>query len=147
VEGTSQSTGDRHVLIYRFSGPGTHPALYEMWQGIYVNPGWTDSSNRAVAEHERNALTPQGKGTSDASRAAGGALLVNADEVIGTGTPRRPTAPCATHQVHAESYADYWVWPSTQTAGVGFPARKKGGGTISRRVGNIAGEPARPAAR
>jgi hypothetical protein len=35
VEGTAHSTGDRHVLIYRASGPGSHPALYEMWQGIY----------------------------------------------------------------------------------------------------------------
>ena len=37
--------GDRHVLIYRSKGPGTPPALYDMWQGIYLNPGWTDSSN------------------------------------------------------------------------------------------------------
>jgi hypothetical protein len=34
VEGTSQSTGDRHVLIYRASGRRDEPALYEMWQGF-----------------------------------------------------------------------------------------------------------------
>lgn len=45
VEGTSNSTGDRHVLIYREAGGGNNPALYEMWQGIYEGGPWTDSSN------------------------------------------------------------------------------------------------------
>jgi hypothetical protein len=45
VEGTNNSTGDRHVLIYLESGGGNNPALYEMWQGIYAGGPWTDSSN------------------------------------------------------------------------------------------------------
>jgi len=31
VEGTSNSTDDRHVLIYLEAGGGNNPALYEMW--------------------------------------------------------------------------------------------------------------------
>jgi hypothetical protein len=30
VEGTSNSTGDRHVLVYLEAGGGNNPALYEM---------------------------------------------------------------------------------------------------------------------
>src|SRR3984885_6227658 len=43
VEGTSNSTGDRHVLVYLQAGGGNNPALYEMWQGIYEGGAWTDS--------------------------------------------------------------------------------------------------------
>lgn len=45
VEGTANSNGDRHVLVYLEGGSGTNPALYEMWQGIYEDGPWTDSSN------------------------------------------------------------------------------------------------------
>ncbi|MFZ1052805.1 MAG: hypothetical protein WAN41_19140, partial [Candidatus Sulfotelmatobacter sp.] len=41
VEGTSSSTGDRHVLVYLEAGGGNNPALYEMWQGIYEGGPWT----------------------------------------------------------------------------------------------------------
>ncbi len=127
VEGTSQSTGDRHVLIYRSSGPGTHPALYEMWQGIYLNPGWTDSSNALWPNTNGNALTPQGKGTSDAAGLPVAPLLVNADEVIGTGTPAAPNG-VVHHPIRftLNHMLNYWVWPSTQSAGVGSCTKKDG---------------------
>jgi len=127
VEGTSQSTGDRHVLIYRAKGPGTRPALYEMWQGIYVNPGWTDSSNALWPNTNGNALTPQGKGTSDAAGLPVAPLLVNADEVIGTGTPSAPNGTVH-HPIRftLNHMLNYWVWPSTQTAGVGSCTKKNG---------------------
>jgi len=130
IEGTSQSTGDRHVLIYRARGPGTRPALYEMWQGIYLNPGWTDSSNALWPDTNDNALTKQGKGTSDAAGLPVAPLLVNADEVIGTGTPSAPNGTVR-HPIRftLNHMLNYWVWPSTQTAGVGS-CTKKGGGTI-----------------
>jgi hypothetical protein len=120
VEGTSQSTGDRHVLIYRQAGGGAHPALYEMWQGIYLGGLWTDSSNALWRNVAGDALTKQGKGTSDAAGLPVAPLLANADEVIGTGTP---TAPNGTVQ-HPIRFTlnhmlNYWVWPSTETAGVG----------------------------
>lgn len=127
VEGTSQSTGDRHVLIYRAKGPGTHPALYEMWQGIYLNPGWTDSSNALWPDTNGNALTRQGKGTSDAAGLPVGPLLANADEVIGKGTPSAPSGTVQ-HPIRftLNHMLNYWVWPSTQTAGVGSCTKKNG---------------------
>ena len=127
VEGTSQSTGDRHVLIYRARGPATRPSLYEMWQGIYVNPGWTDSSNALWPDTSGNRLTRQGKGTSDAAGLPVAPLLVNADEVIGTGTPSAPNGTVR-HPIRftLNHMLNYWVWPSTQTAGVGSCTKTNG---------------------
>jgi hypothetical protein len=120
VEGTSSSTGDRHVLVYLEAGNGNDPALYEMWQGIYLDGPWTDSSNAEWPNVAGDALTPQGQGTSDAAGLPVAPLLVNADEVIGTGSP---TAPNGTVQ-HPIRFTlnhmlNYWVWPATETAGVG----------------------------
>jgi hypothetical protein len=131
VEGTSSSTGDRHVLVYLEAGNGNNPALYEMWQGIYEDGPWTDSSNAEWPDVAGDALTPQGQGTSDAAGLPVAPLLVNADEVIGTGTP---TAPNGTVQ-HPVRFTlnhmlNYWVWPATETAGVGS-CTASGGGAIS----------------
>jgi Putative Ig domain len=120
VEGTSASTGDRHVLVYLESGGGNNPALYEMWQGIYEGGPWTDSSNALWPNVISNALTTQGNGTSDAAGLPVGPLLVNADEVIGTGTPSAPSG-AVKHPVRftLNHMLNYWVWPGTETAGVG----------------------------
>jgi len=127
VEGTSHSRGDRHVLIYRASGAGKPPALYEMWQGIYLGGRWTDSSNALWPNVSGNALTPQGKGTSDAAGLPVAPLLVNADEVIGTGTPAAPRGTVQ-HPIRftLNHMLNYWVWPATQTAGVGSCATRNG---------------------
>ena len=132
VEGTSNSNGDRHVLVYLEPGNGNNPALYEMWQGIYLDGPWTDSSNAEWPNVATDALTPQGQGTSDAAGLPVGPLLANADEVIGTGTP---TAPNGTVQ-HPIRFTlnhmlNYWVWPATETAGVGSCKASGGGGAIS----------------
>jgi hypothetical protein len=120
VEGTSNSTGDRHVLVYREAGGGSNPALYEMWQGIYEGGPWTDSSNALWPNVSTNALTPQGKGTSDAAGLPVGPLLANADEVIGTGTPSSPNGTIR-HPIRftLNHMLNYWVWPATETAGGG----------------------------
>jgi hypothetical protein len=120
VEGTSNSTGDRHVLVYLEAGGGKNPALYEMWQGIYEGGPWTDSSNALWPNVSSNALTPQGMGTSDAAGLPVAPLLVNADEVIGTGTATSPNGTVR-HPVRftLNHMLNYWVWPATQTAGVG----------------------------
>jgi hypothetical protein len=125
VEGTRQSTGDRHVLIYRLAGEGTPPALYEMWQGVYLGGRWTDSSNALWVNVNGNNLTPQGKGTSDAAGLPVAPLLVNADEVIGTGTPAAPKG-VVKHPVRftLNHMLNYWVWPATQSAGVGSCVKK-----------------------
>lgn len=130
IEGTRHSNGDRHVLIYREAGNGQNPALYEMWQGIFLNPGWTDSSNALWPNAASNALTPQGKGTSDAAGLPVAPLLVNADEVIGTGTPSAPKGTVK-HPIRftLNHMVNYWVWPATETAGVGS-CTARGGTTI-----------------
>jgi hypothetical protein len=129
-EGTSASTGDRHVLVYVQAGGGKKPALYEMWQGIYLGGSWTDSSNALWPDVSSDALTPQGNGTSDAAGLPVAPLLVNADEVIGTGTPSSPNG-AVHHPVRftLNHMLNYWVWPSTQTAGVGSCI--SGGSTIA----------------
>jgi hypothetical protein len=120
VEGTSRSTGDRHVPIYLQAGGGNKPALYEMWQGIYESGPWSDSSNALWPDVTSNALTPQGMGTSDAAGLPVSPLLVNADEVIGTGTPSAPKGTVQ-HPIRftLNHMLDYWVWPGTATAGDG----------------------------
>jgi len=130
VEGTSYSTGDRHVLVYLEAGGGNNPALYEMWQGIYEGGPWTDSSNALWPNVSSNALTPQGNGTSDAAGLPVGPLLANADEVVGTGTPSAPNGTVQ-HPVRftLNHMLNYWVWPGTETAGVG--SCSSGGSTIS----------------
>jgi hypothetical protein len=120
VEGTSNSTGDRHVLVYLEAGGGKNPALYEMWQGIYEGGSWTDSSNALWPNVSANALTPQGMGTSDAAGLPVAPLLVNADEVIGTGTSTSPNGTVR-HPIRftLNHMLNYWVWPATESAGVG----------------------------
>jgi len=130
VEGTSNSTGDRHVLVYLEAGGGNNPALYEMWQGIYDQGPWTDSSNAFWPNVSGNNLTTQGEGTSDAAGLPVAPLLVNADEVIGTGTPSAPNG-AVQHPVRftLNHMLNYWVWPATETAGVGS-CTQNGGATI-----------------
>ncbi len=129
VEGTSNSTGDRHVLVYVQAGGSSKPALYEMWQGIYENGPWTDSSNALWPDVSGNALTPQGNGTSDAAGLPVAPLLANADEVIGTGTSTSPNGTIQ-HPIRftLNHMLNYWVWPATETAGVG--SCSSGGTTI-----------------
>ena len=130
VEGTSNSTGDRHVLVYVEAGGGKKPALYEMWQGIYEDGPWTDSSNALWPDVTSNNLTAQGMGTSDAAGLPVGPLLANADEVIGSGTPSAPKGTIQ-HPIRftLNHIVNYWVWPATETAGVGS-CTATGGATI-----------------
>jgi putative Ig domain-containing protein len=129
VEGTSNSTGDRHVLVYLEASGGNNPALYEMWQGIYEGDPWTDSSNALWPNVSSNNLTPQGNGTSDAAGLPVAPLLANADEVIGTGTPSSPNGTIQ-HPIRftLNHMLNYWVWPATQTAGVGSCTASGGAG-------------------
>lgn len=119
VEGTvnaAGSGGDRHVLVYREAGGGNNPALYEMWQGIYEGGPWTDSSNGYFSNVSANGMEVGG---SDAAGLPVSPLLVNADEVIGTGTPTAPNGVIQ-HPIRftLQHMLNYWVWPATATAGV-----------------------------
>ncbi len=140
-EGTANSNGDRHILVYRQSGNGNPPALYEMWQGIYQNGPWTDSSNALWSDVSTNNLTTQGGGTSDAAGLPVAPLVVNADEVIGSGTPSAPTG-VVQHPIRftLNHMLNYWVWPGTQTAGTG--SCSSAAGAIS--TGNLLSQSAPP---
>jgi len=143
VEGTSNSSGDRHVLVYLEAGGGNPPALYEMWQGIYEGGPWTDSSNALWSDVTSNALTPQGNGTSDAAGLPVAPLLVNADEVIGTGTPSGPNGTVQ-HPIRftLNHMLNYWVWPATETAGVGSCTASGGAGIPTASLISQASPPA-----
>jgi len=131
VEGTLYSDQDRHVLVYVDPGPNSTPALYELWGSIYEGGPWTDSSNALWSDVTSNNLTPQGKGTSDAAGLPVGPLLVNADEVIGTGTPAAPNGVIQ-HPIRftLNHTLNYWVWPATQSAGVGVCYQPDGSGKV-----------------
>ena len=136
VEGTAIPPDDRHVLVYQEAGNGNNPALYEMWQGIYQDGPWTDSSNALWPNVASNNLTPQGNGTSDAAGLPVAPLLANADEVIGTGTPTAPNGVIQ-HPIRftLNHMLNYWVWPATETAGVGSCTQS--GKHNSDRVGDL----------
>lgn len=133
VEGTSQSTGDRHVLVYVQPGGGSNPALYEMWSAAYQGGSWTDGSNALWSDVTTNNLTPQGNGTTDAAGLPVAPLIVNADEVIGSGTPTTP-AGTVKHPIRftLNHMLNYWVWPATMTSGVGTCSSSSG--TISTQT-------------
>jgi hypothetical protein len=128
IEDTANSTPDgqggccdMHVLVYVEAGGGNHPALYEMWNAVPQAGGaWDDGSNALWPNANSNQLTPQGEGTSDAAGLPVAPLLLNADEVIGTGTPTSPNG-VVMHPVRftLNHMLNYWVWPATSTAGEG----------------------------
>lgn len=123
VESTSNSVNDRHVLVLQTGGDGANCSLWEMWQGAYQGSssgGWADSSNAHWANLGSNEMLPQGKGSTDAAGLPILPLLLNADEVIGTGTPgapngsvRHPTRFTVRHMLNN------YVWPATEHAGTG----------------------------
>jgi len=128
IEDTANSTPngkggccDMHVLVYVEAGGGNNPALYEMWNSVpQAGGGWDDGSNALWPNANSNQLTPMGNGTSDAAGLPVAPLLLNADEVIGTGTPTAPNG-VVMHPVRftLNHMLNYWVWPATSTAGDG----------------------------
>lgn len=130
VEGTSASFadgGDTHVLVYRHSGAGTTAALYEMWRAIHDQGtnSWTVSGNAHWSDVDGYALA--GSGSADAAGLPIAPLLLNADEVIGAGTPTAPAGEVR-HPVRftVNHILNYWVWPGTATAGVGSCTDSRG---------------------
>ncbi len=112
---------DAHSLVYVEAGCGNPPALYELNVAFPISGGtsWADYSNALWSDVTSNALTPQGRGTSDAAGLPIAPLLVNADDVIGTGTPSAPNG-IIQHPIRftVNHMLSNWVWPATATAGV-----------------------------
>jgi List-Bact-rpt repeat protein len=136
IESTSNASGtsdnDNHTLIVQTTGSGSpYCQLWEMWQGLppYTNGlsgnAWKDSSNAYWANIGSSgtgayAMLPQGNGSTDAAGLPVTPLLVNADEVIGTGTPTAPTG-AVQHPIRftVNSTLGLYVWPATAKAGSG----------------------------
>jgi hypothetical protein len=132
-EGTSNSNGDRHVLVLQTAGGGNPCKLWEMWQGINEgNSAWTDSSNAYWPDLSSYALTPLDTpaatfyGTTDAAGLPVAPLLVNYDEVA-SGVVTHPIRFTLNHMEHN------YVWPATDgDAGVGSCAGVPLGSELSQ---------------
>jgi len=126
IEGTANNVdpynyiGDGHVLVYQEGGCGNPASLWELFEGEARGGGWLDVSNALWSNVGTNNLTTQGMGTADAAGLPIAPLLVNADEVIGTGAPSSPNGTIQ-HPIRftLNHMLNYWVWPATETAGVG----------------------------
>jgi hypothetical protein len=124
VESTSNGGDeDHHVLVLQTAGGGNPCKLWEMWQGAYQggsSGAWTDSSNAYWENLSGYAMLPQGGGSTDAAGLPILPLLLNADEVIGTGTPNTPNGSVQ-HPVRftVNHMLNAYVWPATEHAGVG----------------------------
>jgi hypothetical protein len=124
VENTSNSGDqDRHVLVLEMAGGGKPCELWEMWQGAYkggANGAWEDSSNAYWPDLSSDAMIGQGAGSTDAAGLPVLPLLLNADEVIGTGTASAPNG-AVRHPVRftVNHMLNYYVWPAAAHAGVG----------------------------
>jgi len=124
VENTSNRAGsDGHVLVLQTASGGQNCALWEMWQGVYqggASGAWSVSSSALWPNIGTDAMLPEDKGSSDAAGLPILPLLLNADEVIGAGTPsapkgavQHPTRFTVTHMLNS------YVWPATAHAGTG----------------------------
>ncbi len=137
VEGTANallSGGDAHVMIYQQAGCGNPPKLWEMWQGAYKGGPWTDSSNMLWSDVTSNTLPPLSNGTTDAAGLPVAPLLLNADEVIGAGTPSEPSGTVQHPTRFTLNHGvNYYVWPATASAGVG--SCSNGSSTIETDTG------------
>ena len=124
------SVDDGHSIIIQTAGGGNPCRLWEMYTSQftgtpYTSGPWSDGSNAYWANIGSTgtgayAMLPQGNGSTDAAGLPIAPLLLNADEVIGTGTPsapngvvRHPTRFTLNNTLNAH------VSPSTSNVGVG----------------------------
>jgi hypothetical protein len=118
---SSTAGGDRHVLVYQESGTGVTPGLFELYEGVYSgSSSWSDTGQGLWSNTTTYTMPPQDNGTTDAAGLPVLPFTVNADEVIGTGTPSSPngTVKHAIRFTVGQSLNRY-VWPATARAGVG----------------------------
>lgn len=138
VEAWNGGNTDRHVIVYQRAGGALPGSLYEMYQGtLQSNGSWTDSSNAVWTDVIDNVMTPLapavGAGTTLASGLPNAATIVNADEVIGSGTPSAP-AGSVQHPIRLvlAHVLDYYVWPATTTSNMASSSTcSKSGVTIT----------------
>lgn len=125
-EGTSNNSGDRHVLVIQTAGGGNPCRLWEMYQGVNKSStSWEDTgnvywSNIGSTGAGAYAMIPQDTGSTDAAGLPVAPLVVTADEVIGTGTPSAPNGSVQ-HPIRftVSQMLNRYVWPATAHAGGG----------------------------
>jgi hypothetical protein len=123
--------GDGHISIVQTAGGGNPCQLWEMWTSqfdgtAYTSGPWSDSSNAHWANIGSTgtgayAMPAPDGGSSDAAGLPLAPLLVNADEVIGTGTPSAPNGSVL-HPIRftLQNALNYDVWPATTHVGLGL---------------------------
>ena len=136
---------DHHSLIVQNAGGGNPAQLWEMWQGIFgystgsgsgatFTPGtpgvpgpWSDFSQFYISNLGSSGtgayvMPPLAYGSTDAAGLPVAPLLINADEVIGSGTPSAPTgAVLHPTRFTIEQPLTRFVWPATVgTNGFGY---------------------------
>ncbi len=117
IEGTSNNVSDRHAMVLQLAGGGNPCRLWEMWEARNNVTAWQDGSNAYWGDLGSYVMTPQGPehgGTTDAAGLPVSPLLVNADEVMGTGTPTTPNGK-VTHPIRftLNQVLSRHVWPAT----------------------------------
>jgi hypothetical protein len=124
VEGTSNSTGDQHVLVLQTGGAGNPCRLWEMWASHQSGGTWYPGSDAYWPDLGSYAMPPDAYGTTDAAGLPITPFLVTADEVIGNGTASAPSGSVQ-HAIRftlsdsAGTYLRAHVWPATGQVGSG----------------------------
>ncbi len=112
VEGTANSTGDRHVLVLQEAGNGQPCKLYETWEAVANGDGTWTAANGAYWDLSSNNLRPLTWTSGDAAGLPIMPLTVNYDEVA-NGTIDHPIRFTVNHML------SNYVWPARHGAGVG----------------------------
>jgi hypothetical protein len=115
VEGTTNTTGDHHVLVLQKAGGGENCKLWEVyasgtWDPTYAANVWSGS----YWDLTSNDLRPLTWTSGDAAGLPIAPLLVNYDETVSPQGIRHPIRFTVNHML-----SDY-VWPARHSAGVGY---------------------------
>ncbi|MDR3557726.1 MAG: hypothetical protein P4L55_23460 [Syntrophobacteraceae bacterium] len=119
IEGTADSTGDRHVLVLQMAGNGQPCKLYETWETIANGNGTWTAANGAYWDLGSNDLRPLTWTSGDAAGLPIMPLTVNYDEVS-NGTINHPIRFTVNHML-----ANF-VWPARHSAGTGTCTESNG---------------------
>ncbi len=119
IEGTANSSGDKHVLVLQEAGNGQPCKLYETWEALPNGDGTWTAANGAYWDLSSNDLRPLTWTSGDAAGLPIMPLTVNYDEVA-NGTINHPIRFTVNHM------QSNYVWPARHSAGVGSCTNSNG---------------------
>lgn len=118
--------GDAHGSVTLLDSLGNPMGLYDMWQAAYNGSIWQDQSNAAWTNVQSSGsgayvMLPPEHGAPNLAGIPMGPLILNADEVIGTGTPTAPNG-VVRHPTYAtiNNVLAFHVSPAVASAGAGI---------------------------